>query len=687
MQTYIEKYNIHIVITSLEYSLLKYINNKYINIDLVNLFNYNMFWAINTFTNNLYHLEYIINGKIYKEHDMLSNTYINIKFELEEIPKAFATNILNCYPKHYLIKSVILTSINNKRKNRDIEVVSDNISEDYKKQKKEVNWDMMVSASSTRNYFLNDPLLDYLKFINNSSTNNSSTNNSISLYENFETYIMKQGIEYEKKVIEEIRKNHKVYDIYSEREARSTKLFEQTIECMRKGEKIIYQGVLHNYKNSTYGIPDLLIRSDYINKFVGYDIYNEEHRSLSIERDYHYVVVDIKHSVIHLSSDKSSILNEGSVPAFKGQLLVYTKALNNILGTNITKAFVLGKKYVYETKGIKYEIEDIYHLGKIDYRNKDQWVNIKLNQCLEWFYELRMNGKEWKLNPPSRKELYPNMKNEKYGYLAGIKKDLAKEINEITSIYYCNYEKRNALIDKGINSWKDHKCTSKNMGFKEGIISKRVDAILDINRSDDLIRNHCVVNKIPKQRLFYLDFETLNNAIGEYDDFVFMIGVGYEDNKQWKYKVFTVKAITENEEKTIFTKFWEYIDNICNNPLFIHWSQAEKIVYQKVKERTGIKDIKLYDLNKLFIDELIVVKEAFNWSLKEISKAMFKHGFIQTLWDNGICSDGLSAMIIAKNIYDKNKVVDNEMLRSIIKYNEIDCKVMYEIICYLKTNI
>jgi hypothetical protein len=108
------------------------------------------------------------------------------------------------------------------------------------------------------------------------------------------------------------------------------------------------------------------------------------------------------------------------------------------------------------------------------------------------------------------------------------------------------------------------------------------------------------------------------------------------------------------------------------------------IHYEKVKIRNNLKDIKLYDLNLLFIDNLIVVKDAFNWSLKEISKAMFKHGFIKTLWDNGECSDGLSAMIMAKKLYDNNKNVDNEMLQSIIKYNEIDCKVMYEIINFLK---
>ena len=37
---------------------------------------------------------------------------------------------------------------------------------------------------------------------------------------------------------------------------------------MRQGVPLIYHGVLHNKDNNTFGIPDIIIRSDYINEIV-----------------------------------------------------------------------------------------------------------------------------------------------------------------------------------------------------------------------------------------------------------------------------------------------------------------------------------------------------------------------------------------------------------------------------------
>ena len=39
---------------------------------------------------------------------------------------------------------------------------------------------------------------------------------------------------------------------------------------MEKGTEIIYQGVLCDFENKVFGVPDLIVRSDYINK-----IFNE----------------------------------------------------------------------------------------------------------------------------------------------------------------------------------------------------------------------------------------------------------------------------------------------------------------------------------------------------------------------------------------------------------------------------
>ena len=100
-----------------------------------------------------------------------------------------------------------------------------------------------------------------------------------------------------------------------------------------------------------------------------------------------------------------------------------------------------------------------------------------------------------------------------------------------------------------------------------------------------------------------------------------------------------------------------------------------------------------YDLYKLFYDEPIVVKGALNFSLKSIAKALYKNNLIESSWDSSNpCSNGLTAMILANEIYEKvyKKTIDNisydPVMKEIIKYNEIDCKVMWEIHNLLRNN-
>ena len=91
----------------------------------------------------------------------------------------------------------------------------------------------------------------------------------------------------------------------------------------------------------------------------------------------------------------------------------------------------------------------------------------------------------------------------------------------------------------------------------------------------------------------------------------------------------------------------------------------------------------------MFKREPIVVKGALRFKLKTISKALYKLGLISTSWDsNNECSSGLVAMALANDIYKNNKVVTEEIesMKKIIYYNEIDCKVLWDILKYLRTN-
>jgi hypothetical protein len=89
-----------------------------------------------------------------------------------------------------------------------------------------------------------------------------------------------------------------------------------------------------------------------------------------------------------------------------------------------------------------------------------------------------------------------------------------------------------------------------------------------------------------------------------------------------------------------------------------------------------INNIIWFDLYKYFRENVITVKGAFSHSLKSVGKGMFKNKLIDTYWDSNILMDN-KIHTIANDKYFKN--IDTEF-NSLIKYNEVDCKIMYDIL-------
>ena len=64
---------------------------------------------------------------------------------------------------------------------------------------------------------------------------------------------------------------------------------------MKQGIDILYQPILHDFSNKIYGIPDLLIRSDKINKIFEYEVIDKELVNIPsplLGTKFHYVVID-----------------------------------------------------------------------------------------------------------------------------------------------------------------------------------------------------------------------------------------------------------------------------------------------------------------------------------------------------------------------------------------------------------
>ena len=676
-----------------------------------------------------------INVKIYGFLDnyillYLKNNYINYDDKIKIQLQLYCSNFNEChfynlsnnkidkiYRDNKKIKEILnKLFVSKKRKvSFDDHVVT-------KKTKRE--WNKWVPASKVRNYLMKDPLLDWLNFQNNRG--NSIICNNIK-YDKFTSYIMNKGIEFENVIIKIIKNKFKNYfiQIGEPFNGRDINKYYDTIESMKKGIPIIYQGVLHNEENCTYGVPDLIVRSDYINKLIKMDIIDSNEINIpapGLNLNYHYRIIDIKCCSLNLTANGQYLLNSGSISAYKGQLYIYNLALSKIMGYEPDCSYILGKKWNYTCCGNKFSGNNSFdRLGIINYKEFDsQYIDLT-NEAIDWINKLNTEGNDWKIydennnNRPSVEELYPNMSNTYDSPWHNYKYEISKELNEITLLWQCGVVNRENAHAQNVYSWKDKRCNAKLLGISGKKNAPILDKILEINRGNDLITTKIKNNyedwQTKKKLEFYIDFETINDVCSDFKvntdkvisngfNMIFMIGLGYELNNEWNFITFLAKDNTIEEEKNMLDRFYKFITKTKNDilgenkpfPNMYHWGHVERTLFETAKKRhlnNTWNNLKWFDMLDVFKKEPIVIKGCLNFGLKDVAKAMYKHGFIKTTWKNSIFSSGTNAMIYAYNEYKKYKNLDenikySHIMQNIAEYNHIDCKVIYEIINFLR---
>jgi len=568
-----------------------------------------------------------------------------------------------------------------------------------------------ISATKTRNFLLNDSLVDWLK------VHGSSSKIGVKNTNRFMSFIMEKGIQFEDALIKYIHKNKT--PIVTVSEYITDESVSKTISLMKNGTPVIHSAPVRNNNNKTHGIIDLLVRSDYLDKIIDDCPISDEEKKIpskKLGKNYHYVVIDIKFSTLPLKADGRHLLNSGSYPAYKAQCLIYNQAIANIQGYTPRYSFILGRRWKYMSKEIKHNnYTCLNRLGVIDYEKNDQIYVGKTKEALSWIRDIDKNGHKWSTSPPCRSELYPNMCFDS-GKWQKQKNKIAKDIGEISSMWYCGIKHREKAIKKGIKTWKDPKCTSNNMGMK-GERASIIDKILDINRqSKDLIRPNKIKNNVcnwkKKCNEVFVDFETLSDIFDGFEDLphqkttdmIFMIGVWYKpkNSSKWEYKRFTCNKKNLTEEYRIMDEFNQFIKS-QNNPKLWYWC-AENRFWKRSQNRhyenainseneekaTNISNKwnlnKWSDLCEIFKHEPIVIKDCFKFGLKPISSAMRSHGLIKTKIESE-CSSGMTAMVKAYKCYQEfDNPANCPIMRDIAKYNEFDCHVLEEIITYLRNN-
>ncbi len=557
---------------------------------------------------------------------------------------------------------------------------------------------------------IKDTLVDWLKCRSRRGTRSTPIYYSNTGFSNF---IMKQGIKFESKLIEYL--NTRGTSIVTVSEFITDDSCRKAINLMKEGVPILHSVPVRNNYNMTHGIIDLLVRSDHLEDLVDENPLSPEERvkkAPKLNGNYHYVVLDIKFSTLPLRSDSIHLLNLGKYPAYKAQTLIYTQAIGRIQGYTCPYAFLLGRRYKYTSKGITYRSYNcLERLGKIDFLGLDKSYIQRTKDALSWVRDVRQNGSSWSINPPSRVELFPNMCVDSGGW-NGEKSKIAYRIGEITNIWHVGVKDRNRALALGVSSWEDSLCTSRTLGIG-GQRAPIIDKIMSINRqSTDIIWPHKIKSNINgwknHESEVFVDFETLSDIFSGFEDLpkqknssmIFMIGVGWETDQTWHHRNFICNFPTPEEEYRIMDEFMVFMSD--NGFPKVHYWHAEKRFWTSAKKRQLYRAYKLSDksrkeyivrnwsciewcdMYKIFRNEPIVIKGCFNFGLKSIAKAMRNHGMISaTIGSN--CNSGMKAMVKAWKCYQvSDNPASSDIMVDIAQYNEFDCKVLWEILIYLR---
>ncbi len=609
------------------------------------------------------------------------------------------------------------------------------------------DWRPWVSAGRTRNWMLHDPLLDWLQLYGKSR--GYLPDKELDGYEqnlDFLAFLFERGHAFEAGMLQLLRERSEVMPIAQDyQDIRRLDKAEATFAAMQQGVPILYQAVLWDAQNLTYGAPDFLIRSDVLHDLFPASVSAQDAQQPAPDlgsAGWHYRVVDTKFTTVHL--DASGMLaNTGSAPAYKAQLYVYNRMLGRVQGFEPPASYLLGRGWQQRQDRGTNALERLGPIPQHGTVTRRFPIAVAVAEALHWVRRVRTEGQDWHLLPtPSVPELYPNMSNADTGEMmldigpaerepgddeaddagqwVGVKKWLAAELKELTQLWQVGAGKRKAAYESGLFRWDDPQVTPEAVGVTGDTQAPVLAQVLTVNQPT-YTGPPVLPARIEKTRgdwydtpgvEFYVDFEfcsDLNDDCSTLPEkggqpLIFLIGCGHLENGAWQFTSWCTHILSEEEELRIIRDWVAHmfavrdrLDPQNRQPRIFHWSAAEPTALENAhnsararhRERADWPPLGWYDLLQQVIRaEPVTVRGALGFGLKAVANALHAHGLIATNWADSPV-DGLGAMVGAWRCDAEARktgvsMTELTLMREITRYNEVDCKVMMEIVRYLR---
>ena len=586
----------------------------------------------------------------------------------------------------------------------------------------EDDWREWVSATNTRNHILGDPILDWLDLYGERA--GFRRDPAFSQYDprtDFTRLVFEQGRRFERGVVDFLSKDYSTSTVSAAPEdAWNVLKAKETFAAMCDGAPIIRKGVLLDPQHKTYGVPDLLVRSDVLAKLFPGSITAREAELSAPDlpfANWHYRVVDIKFRTLGLLAG-GEVDNSGSGPAHKIQLFIYNRALGRLQGFEPPTSYLLGRGWTQHHSRGSSCLERLGPVPQAGTLARKRPTSEATSEATNWVRRVRTEGADWQVLPePSVPELYPNASNDEDGLWHYAKKEIAEQLKDLTLLWQVAAPGRRMAHEARIYQWTDPRVTPELVGVAGDRRKLMFTEILDINRADDgpVVRPSRI--RAAREEWheaaaleFYVDFETVSDLADDFSllpekggqPLIFMIGCGHLEAGEWSFKSFVVDGLSEPEEARIIEEWLAHMESARKRvasgraPPVIHWSPAEvsnfETAYNSARERHKKPDWpspRWFDfLRRVIHEEPVVVRGALAFGLKAVAKAMHGHGLIDTIWGDGP-TDGLGAMVGAWWCQEEAKRLgvpmgQIDLIQETLRYNEVDCKVMMEIVRYLR---
>lgn len=588
-----------------------------------------------------------------------------------------------------------------------------------------------LNASDIRAYISGDPIIDWLRLHGAAHGYAPDTFAETYLEQcDFLKFIRRKGQEFETAIIDLLGRQVQITHIVDQDLGSSDPAAARyTLGCMKRGDECIVQGVFHDHDLRVIGVPDLLIRSDVLARLFPQFI-SPDHACTPapvLDQPFHYRAIDVKFTTLELNA-AGELGNNGSQEFYKAQLALYNFMLAKVQGYDPARGYLLGRGWRNSKDRGSSALDKlgVVSFPQPQHKAPDRDWTAEALDALQWLRDVETHGANWSPLPnPTRPELRPDMSNQNDAPWRGAKKKIAEEQRELTLLWQVGAGKRDEANRAGITQYTDPRCTAQQLGLK-GDQARILDAILDANlRPGPVIRPEQITAGRdewlePHPMEFFVDFETVSDLDDDMSRLpekggypgIFMVGCGHIEDGQWQFRCFVADPFNEEGERAIIDEWLRHMTETtrrlapkCEQPRLYHWSYAEvsqaEAAYNSAFKRLNeerLLNLQWYDLWKnVFRAEPVTVQGAWGFGLKAVAKNLRRHGLIETEWADGP-TDGLGAMAGAWWCYsqaaEQGRPVmgvtipetDRRLMVEIQDYNEVDCRVMVEILSLLRAS-